>query len=365
MNIQSLQGKSFDFKKLTTVAAAMLVLAACASAPTAPVGSAAVRSKLTMLRTNAALADRAPIEILAAELAVSAAERPQESSTLGRHLVLIADQKVDIASSWAQSRLYEDQRGDLSARSEAVRLDARTREADRARNDAANAQAQAQAALNDASRARNTAANARNEADAARRATDVARDQTALARNDATAARNATDIARDQTAVARNDANAARSDANDARLDASDARSDADTARAETEELQRQINALNARTTDRGLVVTLGDVLFATGMSELRGGTPENLDNLANFLNRYSSRTVLIEGHTDSVGTDSSNLGLSQRRADSVQAYLVGRGVNRSRIGTSGMGESLPIADNETPTGRQQNRRVEVIISNQ
>ena len=295
--------------KLATLSAALLLMVACASAPEAPAGSAAARASLTSLRTNPALASLAPVEIQAAELAVVAAERPTKDNAAGRHLVLIADQKVQIARAWAQSRLLEDQRVALSARTDAMRLEARTREAD-------------------------------------------------LARRDASVARSSADIARDQAAVARSDATAARSDANVAR-------NDADLARAENEALQLEITALNAQITDRGLVVTLGDVLFETGNSQLRGGIPNNLDKLADFLQRFDTRTVMIEGHTDSVGSDDSNMSLSQRRADSVQAYLVGQGVAAARISADGKGEGVPIADNESPTGRQQNRRVEVIISNQ
>jgi outer membrane protein OmpA-like peptidoglycan-associated protein len=342
MNMQKLttlpiQAPPAQFRKLLIVTATMLLITACASAPRVPEGSADVRSRLTVLRTNPELASRAPIEIQAAELAVVAAETPQQDVDMARHLVLIADQKVEIAGAWAQSRLYEDQRADLSARSEAMRLDARTREADRARQDA------------------NTA---RNQASSARSDTDFARQQAAIAQNAASTALAVADTARDQAAAARNDASAARSDANVAR-------NDAGVARAETAELQRQITELNAQITDRGLVVTLGDVLFETGNAQLRGGTPNNLDKLAAFLNRFETRTVMIEGHTDSVGSDISNMSLSQRRADSVQAYLVSQGVARSRISSDGKGEGSPVADNESPTGRQQNRRVEVIISNQ
>jgi outer membrane protein OmpA-like peptidoglycan-associated protein len=314
--------------RFLTFSATALLLAACASTPTAPAGSAEVRAKLTTLRTNTELASRAPIEIQAAETAVSAAERPQDESVQTTHLLLIANQKVEIANAWAQSRLYEDQRTDLTARSDAARLDARTREANSARQDASSAQ---------------TAADiARREASSAQTAADIARDQAAMARNEANNARTATNLALQQSSAAR---------------------IDADRARAETAELQRQILELNAQMTDRGLVVTLGDVLFETGQSVLRGGTPDDLDRLASFLNRFNTRTVQIEGHTDSVGDDSSNLTLSRQRADSVQAYLVNRGIAHTRIATSGVGETMPIANNDTPTGRQQNRRVEVIIS--
>jgi outer membrane protein OmpA-like peptidoglycan-associated protein len=105
--------------------------------------------------------------------------------------------------------------------------------------------------------------------------------------------------------------------------------------------------------------------MFETGMSELRGSTPENLDKLVAFLNRFDTRTVIIEGHTDSVGSESSNQALSSRRADSVRSYLSNHGITNSRISSFGLGENSPIADNESATGRQLNRRVEVTISNQ
>ncbi len=364
MKTQVIGSKSLKGMKLMTLVIGLLLIAACASSPTAPDGAAEARAKLTLLRTNTELASRAPIEIQAAETAVAAAEQPQREYEVGRHLVLIADQKVDIAAAWAQSRLYEDQRAALSARSETMRLDARTREADRARIDAANARIQA-------SDARSDSDFARRQAEAARNAASDAQYAATAARNQAATDRTAADIARDQAAMAQADANAARSatavardQAAGARLDANTARTDAEAARAETAELQRQISELNARETERGLVVTLGDVLFETGQSALRGGTPNNLNRLALFLNRFDTRTVVIEGHTDSVGTAASNLALSQRRADSVRTYLVNQGVSGSRIMASGQGQTLPIADNSTDTGRQQNRRVEVIISN-
>ncbi len=160
------------------------------------------------------------------------------------------------------------------------------------------------------------------------------------------------------------EADAARGDAAAARSEADASRQSADAARLEAEALQRQIAELNAKTTERGLVVTLGDVLFATGKSDLKGGAVSNLAKLAAFLNQYQDRTVIIEGYTDSVGGDDYNQGLSQRRADSVRAYLVQQGVSSVRLTAAGMGEGSPVAGNDTSTGRQQNRRVEVIIAN-
>jgi len=132
----------------------------------------------------------------------------------------------------------------------------------------------------------------------------------------------------------------------------------------EADQLQDQLNAMNAKQTERGLMMTIGDLLFATGRAELRSGGANNLDKLVLFLKQNPERDVLIEGHTDSVGSEDANYSLSQRRAESVQAYLLMHGVAGGRMGASGKGESSPVAGNDSASGRQLNRRVEVIISN-
>jgi outer membrane protein OmpA-like peptidoglycan-associated protein len=149
-----------------------------------------------------------------------------------------------------------------------------------------------------------------------------------------------------------------------ARSDADRAKQDADMARQQAEDLQRQIAELNAKATDRGLVVTLGDVLFETGKAELKGGVAANLSKLSAFLTQYPDRTVVIEGHTDSVGSDDYNLSLSQRRANSVQQFLLTQGIAANRLSAIGKGENFPVASNDSSSGRQMNRRVEVIIAN-
>lgn len=265
-------GKLSTGKKLIAIGISSLLLAACAT-PTKPEGADNVRNKLTQLQANTELAGRAPVAIKEAEVAVTAAEQPQQDRELGAHLVWMADHKVDIAAARAQARLLEDQRKALGEQREKARLDSRTLEADKAHGDVAAAQAQ-------------------------------------------------------------------------------------------SADLQKQLDALNAKKTDRGMVITLGDVLFDTDKSILKAGATDNLAKLAAFLNQYQDRTVAIEGHTDSVGSEEHNVGLSQRRADAVKAYLVKQGINGMRITTEGKGEDVPVADNNTAAGRQQNRRVEVIISN-
>jgi outer membrane protein OmpA-like peptidoglycan-associated protein len=126
--------------------------------------------------------------------------------------------------------------------------------------------------------------------------------------------------------------------------------------------LQAEVDALKAKPTDRGLVLTLGDVLFDTGKAELNSGAARKLDQLAQFLTEHPDRRVQIEGFTDSVGTDSYNLDLSQRRADAVRAALRGRGIDAARITTQGYGKEFAVASNADSGGRQLNRRVEVTI---
>ena len=149
-----------------------------------------------------------------------------------------------------------------------------------------------------------------------------------------------------------------------ARDEAMTARAATTVAQQESIDLQREIDALRARPTDKGLVLTLGDVLFTTGRADLKQGALADVDRLVAFLNKYPDRTVTIEGHTDSVGSAASNETLSHNRADAVQSYLMQRGIDASRIQTRGMGETVTVASNATPGGRQQNRRVEIIVSN-
>jgi outer membrane protein OmpA-like peptidoglycan-associated protein len=133
-------------------------------------------------------------------------------------------------------------------------------------------------------------------------------------------------------------------------------------ATGEAARLQAEVDQLKATRTSRGLVLTLGDVLFDTGKAELKAGAGRKLEQLAQFLNEHKDRRVQIDGFTDSVGSDSYNQELSQRRADAVKSALLSRGVDASRIATEGYGKSFPVASNSDSGGRQLNRRVEVVI---
>lgn len=137
---------------------------------------------------------------------------------------------------------------------------------------------------------------------------------------------------------------------------------EADRAHARASALEQELADLKQKQTDRGLVFTLSDVLFSTGQAELRAGAKANIDRLAQRLNQEPERKITIEGHTDSTGTVAINEALSQRRADAVRQYLVNAGVSPERITSVGKGQDFPVASNNTAEGRQQNRRVEVIL---
>lgn len=286
---------------LTALAAAALGLTACSAGPIKPDGADRARAELTALQTNPDLASRAPVALQDAEAAVRAAEEPTEDQVAGAQRVYVADRKVAIARAQAEKRLAEDQMKTLSEQRGEIRLDARTAEAEAAKAQASAAKSEAEQALAIAQMQQQAAARARAEAEAAK---------------------------------------------------------------AQADELKRQMADLEAKQTDRGLVMTLGDVLFATGKAELKAGSQDRLTKLVAFLGKYPDRTVIIEGHTDSVGSDETNQVLSQRRADAVRAYLLAQGVAANRVTAVGKGESLPVADNGNAAGRQQNRRVEIVISN-
>ena len=164
--------------------------------------------------------------------------------------------------------------------------------------------------------------------------------------------------------IARADANAATTAAVIATQQAADERVAATQARADADMARAQLADLQAKQTQRGMVVTLGDVLFETDRAELKPGATRSLDQLAEALRSDSRTTVSIEGHTDATGSRNHNVDLSLRRAESVQSYLSGHGISPSRITARGMGPDFPVADNNSASGRLQNRRVEVIVQN-
>ena len=242
----------------------------------------------------------------------------------------------------------------------------------------------------DADRRRREAELQRQQADQQRREAELQRQQAdrqrLLAEQRAEQEKAAADAARVAAEKDRLDAERQRADAERVRAEAERARLDAESARAAAEaqaqqarnlaeqadrekaqlreELRAQLNTiLETRETARGLVVNVSDVLFDFDNASLKPGAREKVARIAGILRSHPDLKIQVEGHTDSVGSDGYNLRLSERRADSVRAGLVQQGVNRDVVGTAGFGESKPVATNGTASGRQQNRRVEIVVS--
>jgi outer membrane protein OmpA-like peptidoglycan-associated protein len=138
---------------------------------------------------------------------------------------------------------------------------------------------------------------------------------------------------------------------------------EAQMAEQRAKQMEQELKAMKARETERGMLLTLGDVLFDTGKATLKPGAYTTIDKVAQVLNSSRDRKVLIEGHTDSTGSDATNMALSQARAEAVQSALMQRGVAASQISSVGKGKSSPVAGNDTASGRQANRRVELVFS--
>ena len=134
---------------------------------------------------------------------------------------------------------------------------------------------------------------------------------------------------------------------------------------SEQQQALDELKDLQAKQTDRGLVLTLGDVLFNTNESTLNDGARVRIDRIAAFMRKYPERTIVIEGHTDNTGDEDYNYGLSLDRATAVMTALLSRRIDPGRISTFGKGESVPLADNNVAAGRQQNRRVEIVFDKQ
>ena len=161
-----------------------------------------------------------------------------------------------------------------------------------------------------------------------------------------------------------NEAQDAKAAAEQARNETLNAQSQVAQAQAEKQQLAAQLENLQAAQTERGIVLTLDDVLFDTSRAELKPGAQRSLDQIAAFLNEHPERRGQVEGFTDSQGSGDFNLELSQKRADAVAMAIMQRGIDAQRVRALGYGEEFPVASNANPGSRQLNRRVEIIVSN-
>lgn len=209
-------------------------------------------------------------------------------------------------------------------------------------------------------------------ADAARAQEEAARIEEARWRAEEQRQREEEERKRAQDEQRRAEAEAARAallaEQQRAQAEVEKARRAAEAALQEREALRAQLleqfnRVLPTRDTERGLVVNMSDVLFDVGKADLRSGAREALARLAGIVVNYPGLQLSVEGHTDSTGTEEFNLRLSEQRAESVRRYLAQGGVDPEAISVVAYGEATPVADNSTAAGRQQNRRVEIVVS--
>ncbi len=301
---------------LATTLAVALIAAGCASVSTPPPALVEARSAVSNASSNPNVLANAPLELKKANDALVRADQALvkgDDPEVG-HNAYLATQRARTAVAVGDAKAAEDQIKSAQVERERARADAREREA--------------------------------------RRATASA----AVARSDARDARADADIQRAQNAAAQQQAAAATDQAASAQAQAA-------SAEARAASLERQLAALEALKTDRGMVITLGDVLFEFNRAEVKTSAQSRMAQLANFLKQYPDRGVSIEGHTDNIGSAAYNSELSQRRADAIKNQLVILGIAPERISTVGYGKDFPVAANDTDTNRAINRRVEVVIS--
>jgi outer membrane protein OmpA-like peptidoglycan-associated protein len=299
------------FYRLALTALAAAALAACAAPPSRNAALDDATASYDRAAANAAVARSAPLELRKAQQALeqaAAAQRKGDDPAAVEHYAYLARQRTETALQASRIAQAELAVADASRQRDTILIASRTREA------------KAQGELAD--KAQQDAAAQRTQTDAARKLADERLADTRASQAQAMSAQ----------------------------------------ARAKTAE--DQLAQMKAKPTDRGMVLTLGDVLFDTGRATLNAGATQPLDQLAAFMKEHAQRTVAIEGYTDSVGSDTVNQALSEQRAMAVKSGLTDRGIPSDRVSVRGMGEASPVASNDTAAGRQRNRRVEIVLSN-
>ncbi|MYN11119.1 OmpA family protein [Pseudoduganella aquatica] len=295
--------KKSIFQPAALVLALAAALGACSSAPTTTSLLDQTRGDYMAAQNNPAVAQYAQAEwrqaTAALDRANEAAARKENAAEVDK-LAYLAKQRIGVAQEVAKQKGAEASVADAARQRDQLRLDARTAEADRAKRGAEQAQAEAEAA--------------KAQADAAR-------------------------MAAEQQAGATREA------------------------QAKADALAAQLAELQAKQTERGIVITFGDVLFNTDQAVLTEGGQRTIRKLADVLQQNPDRSVMVEGFTDSTGTSSHNLELSQRRAEAVRSALMAMGVAGTRVATRGYGEAYPVAGNDSAGNRQLNRRVEIVLS--
>ncbi|MEO8717956.1 MAG: OmpA family protein [Burkholderiales bacterium] len=302
---------------------AALALAACATVPPSNPALDDANAAYARAANDAYAAGGGTVELQSARVALQRAQaalQAGQSPNIVEHYAYVAKRRTEAAIEAGKVVAGDEAVAAAAADRQRIMVEVRTREAEAMQRRAAVSAADAEAA-------RKRALEQQEQAVAARK------------------------LAEEQFARAQA-ANAAAQAANTAALAADE----------QNKRLAAQLEEMKAKKTERGMVLTLGDVLFDTGRSDLKPGAMRTLGQLAAFLNENPERNVIIEGHTDSTGSAAYNQALSEQRALAVKNALAGRGIAGERISAVGFGPGKPVASNDTAAGRQQNRRVEVIL---
>lgn len=323
-------------RRLTRIALLLMLalLSACGSAPKKDLALEGVRDDLDNLKSNSELAGYAPLALREAERAVRNAELATGDVLNHSYMVYMADRRIQIARTMAEREQYEKTLDELENQHSAMLIKASQLEADQARMEAERARLLVATTSEDAQRAR------QEKEDALQKEAESAR---------------AAQLSAEEADQARRLAESRASEAEFARLEA-------DLASQQVSSLTRQLENLQLRETESGVVVTLGDVLFASGQARLVEGGRSSLEEVVDLLQTEPDKKIRVEGHTDSRGDADANLQLSEQRAQAVRDALISLGVASERVTALGMGEDFPISSNEDEDGRARNRRVDVIL---
>lgn len=338
---------------------AALVVGGCSSMPASNSLLDEARNDYNNAQANSQVTSLAAAELKQASDSLDKANNAwnkREDRSVVDHLAYVAKQQVAIAQATARQKTAEMAVANASAERDRVRLEARTREADAARRSAQTAQQQAEEAQRNALISQQQSEASRRNAQASQLQSEASqRNAEALQRQSEASLRTA-EASQRQTAIE-------KQAALDAQLSAQAARQQAQDAENRARQLEMMLKEMEAKKTARGTVITLGDVLFDTNQAQLKPGGLRNVQKLADFLKQYPQRKVVIEGFTDSTGSNSRNQELSDNRAASVRTAMLDSGVAPDRITSRGFGEAYPVAGNDNAAGRQLNRRVEIIVS--
>jgi len=346
---------------LLTASVSCIMIAACGGPPANNPLLVQAQREYDTARSDSLIVANAPVHLKKAEQALSKGEDAWQEGAdddVVAHYAYLATQRTEIAKEMAKLHTSEAEiQGAELERKEAL-LAVREQEADRSKREAESAKEEAKAATEEAGKATDVAKRATEEAVRATEEAVRATEGTVKAEREA-------EKAAEETEKAEREAEAAKTEAQESALEADAAKAVARTAIEDARALTLRVAELEARETERGLVITLGDILFESDKANLKPGADRALSELAAFLKEYEDRSLLVEGFTDNVGSHAYNEDLSQRRADAVRGALTAKGIDGSRIRTHGLGEEYPVATNETEAGRQQNRRVDIVISDE